>query len=81
MADNQRITNHEEVRDVVLGEFNGCATVGEVAASLIVSKSTVRRYLEEMVERGWATKIAFGSSGYSHGVAYNVSPEHADSDW
>lgn len=64
-----QITNHEEVRDTLLDEFGGCAIVVEIAQEIGISLATARRYLNEMVERGWAVKMR------GHGITGRVGAD------
>ena len=50
-----QIVAPEETRGVLA--MDGAATVAEVAASLFVSASTVRRHLAELAERGQVTRV------------------------
>lgn len=50
----RQIVTHEEVWQSLDGATDGIGTAQDVAEDLAISLSTARRYLAEMVERGWA---------------------------
>ena len=76
-----QITNHEEVRDCVLDEFNGVAFPIEVAEALHISKSTARRYLEDIVRRGWAVRGRSVSPNGGMGIDYTVFDDSRTAYW
>ncbi|MGD9622294.1 MAG: helix-turn-helix domain-containing protein [Mycolicibacterium sp.] len=80
-ATNQ-ITNHEEIRNTLLDDLNGSGRADEVAELLHIGVSTARRYLDQMVQRGWAHKsAAHGKAGYHNSFDYTIDPDCAEEDW
>jgi predicted ArsR family transcriptional regulator len=81
-ADN-RITNHEDIRDTILHDFNATAQAVEVAEAMCISKTTARRHLEQMVKRGWAWRHTAHSviSGYHGAIEYTINQDCAEEDW
>jgi predicted ArsR family transcriptional regulator len=85
MGDSRQITNHEEIRSS-LEDFGGSATAGSVAADLIIGTSTARRYLEDLVIRGWVTRCKAISKNPYNGryvpmVTYSLTSDAGDGDW
>lgn len=81
----KQITCHEEVRDAALGRLSGCASARGIAHELAISPSTARRYLEDMVQRGWAERVRTLTRNckgrYTPHVYYYVSAGAKDSEW
>jgi response regulator of citrate/malate metabolism len=80
-----QITCHEEVRDCVLGHVAACSSARVVASELAISVSTARRYLEQMVARGWAQRLRTMTRNckgrYTPHVIYFINEHAKESDW